>query len=45
VLAKAAGIIAKYLATSLAMLNVVSAPRVMEQLLADPHDLDQFRRV
>ena len=28
-LAKAAGMIAKYLATSLAMLNVVSAPRVI----------------
>src|SRR5262249_23298403 len=33
VVAKAAGMIAKYLATSLAMLNVVNDPRVMSNCL------------
>ena len=40
-----AGMIAKYFATSLAMLKVVSAPRVIRQLLADLDDLDELGRV
>ncbi len=40
-----AGMIAKYLATSLAMLNVVNEPRVMSQLLADFDDLDELGRI
>ena len=40
-----AGMMAKYFATSLAMLKVVSEPRRDEQLLADFDDLDQLRRV
>ena len=36
---------AKYLATSLAILNVVSEPRVIKQLLAHLHHLDQLGRV
>ena len=37
--------IAKYLATSFAIENVVSAPRVIEELLPDLDDLDQLGRV
>ena len=40
-----AGMMAKYLATSLAIENVVSDPRVIEQLLADLDDLDELGRV
>ena len=40
--ANIAGRIAKYFATSLAIENVVSAPRVIKQLLADFDDFDQF---
>ena len=36
---------AKYLATSLAMLNVVSEPRVISSLLPDFDDLDELGRV
>jgi len=45
VAAKIAGRIAKYLATSLAIENVVSAPRVISSCLPDLDDLDQLRRV
>ena len=40
-----AGMMAKYLATSLAIEKVVSEPAGDEELLADLHDLDQLRRV
>ncbi len=40
-----AGMMAKYLATSLAIENVVSDPRVIKQLLADLDDFDELGRV
>ena len=40
-----AGMMAKYLATSLAMLKVVKRPAGDEQLFADFDDLDQLRRI
>ena len=43
--ANMAGMMAKYLATSLAIENVVSEPAGDEQLLADLDDLDELRRV
>ena len=43
--ANIAGMIAKYFATSFAIENVVSAPRVMSSCLPMAHDLDELRRV
>ena len=43
--ANIAGMMAKYLATSLAIENVVSEPAGDQQLLADLDDLDELRRV
>lgn len=40
-----AGMIAEYFATSLAIENVVSAPRDHQELFADPYDVDEFGRI